>query len=119
MKAPVSESSLINLQALRTPTLLKRDSNTGFFLCFKNTFFHRPSLAAAAESFRFLACNFIKKETPAKMFFCGFCKDRLLTEHLRMTVSCVYLGILRSFLKHLSYRAPMGNCLFHVQVAEF
>ena len=27
-----SESSLIKLQALRTPTLLKRDSSIGFFL---------------------------------------------------------------------------------------
>ena len=27
--------------------------------------------------------------------------------------------ILRSFSDHLFYRAPLGNCLFHVQVAEF
>ena len=27
--------------------------------------------------------------------------------------------ILRSFSDHLFYRAPPGNCLFHVQVAEF
>ena len=30
-KTLVSESSLIKLQALKTPTLLKRDSNTDFF----------------------------------------------------------------------------------------
>ena len=45
--------------------------------------------------------------------------EDLLTEHLRMTASCVYLRILRSFSEHLIYRAPLGNCLFHVQVAEF
>ena len=36
-----------------------------------------------------------------------------------MTASCVYLWILRSFSEHLFYRAPLGKCLFHVQVAEF
>ena len=33
-----------------------------------------------------------------------------------MTTYCVYLRILRSFLEHLFYRAPLGDCLFHVQV---
>ena len=36
-----------------------------------------------------------------------------------MPASCVYLWILRSFSEYLFYRAPMGNCLLHVQVAEF
>ena len=36
-----------------------------------------------------------------------------------MTASCVYLWILRSFSEHLFYRAPLENCLFYVQVAEF
>ena len=36
-----------------------------------------------------------------------------------MTASCVYLWILKSFSDHLFYRAPLGNCLFHLQVAEF
>ena len=35
-----------------------------------------------------------------------------------MTTS-FYLRILRILLDHLFYRAPLGNCLFHVQVAEF
>ena len=39
-----------------------------------------------------------------------------MTEYLRMTTYCVYLRILRSFLEHLFYRVPLGNCLFHVQV---
>ena len=46
-------------------------------------------------------------------------QEYLLTEHLRMTVSCVYLRILRSFSEHLFYRAPLGNCLLHLQAAEF
>ena len=45
--------------------------------------------------------------------------EHLLTEQLRMTASCVYLKILRTFSDHLFYRAPLGNCLFHVQLAEF
>ena len=56
------------------------------------------------------------------MFICEFCKifeEDLLTEQLRMTASCVYLLILRSFSDHLFYKAPLGNCLFHFQVAEF
>ena len=36
-----------------------------------------------------------------------------------MTASCVYLKILRSFSDHLFYTAPLGNCLFHLQVAQF
>ena len=86
------------MQVLRTATLLQRESSTGFFLwiyklfknsysvedlwksdsetlvcLFKNTFFYRSSPLAASHSFRFPACNFIKKETLAKMFFCEFC----------------------------------------------
>ena len=39
-----------------------------------------------------------------------FC-EHILTEH--------YLWILRSFSDHLFYKAPFGNWLFHLQVAEF
>ena len=73
-KKPVSESSLIKLLALRTPTLLKRDSKTDFFcreicIIFKNTLLLYRSPAAAFAGLRFPACNFVKKETRAKMFF--------------------------------------------------
>ena len=72
----VSEFSLRKLQALRTPTLFKRDSNTefSFEICkiFKNNLFYRLSPAAASASLRFPACNFVKKENPAKMFSCEF-----------------------------------------------
>ena len=56
------------------------------------------------------------------MFICEFCKifkNIFLSEHLQVTASCVYLWILRSFSDYLVYRAPLGNCLFHLQVAEF
>ena len=35
------------------------------------------------------------------------------------SASYVCLRILENFLEHLFYRAPLGNCLFHVQAAEF
>ena len=41
---------------------------------FKNKLFYRLSPVAASSSLRFPACNFVKKETPAKMFFCEFYK---------------------------------------------
>ena len=91
----MSESSLTNVQALRTATL-KIDSNTNFFLRnLRNSMFYRTSPVAASDSFSFLACNFIKRETPARMFsvnFANFLRTFfLLAEHLRMIASCVYL----------------------------
>ena len=40
-----------------------------------------------------------------------------MSEHL--TASCVDLWILSSFSDHLFYRTPLGNYLFHLQVAKF
>ena len=79
---------------------------------------------AASESFSFLACNFIKKRGSGKdVFSVDFAKclrtSFLLTEQLRITASCVYLRILRSFSEHFFYRTPPGNCYFHVPVVEF
>ena len=77
-KALVSESFLTKFQAPRNGTLLQRDSNTVFSseICevFKNTLFCWPSPVAASDSFKFPACNFVKNESPAKMFFYKFCK---------------------------------------------
>ena len=36
-----------------------------------------------------------------------------------MTASCVYSWILSSSSEQLFYGAPLGNCLFNAQVAEF
>ena len=98
---------LIKFQDPRTATLLKRDFNRGFSckICklFKSALFNRTSPVAASDSFGFPVCNFIKKETPQNMFFCKVCEILrtffLLTEHLRMTTSCVYLWIFHNFLE--------------------
>ena len=77
---------------------------------------------ATYDSFMFPTCNFIEKETPAKMFIYEFYKifkNIFRQKHLRMTASSVYLWILRSFSSHLFHRVPLGNWLFHLQVAEF
>ena len=87
---------------------------------FFNNVFNRTPPVAASDSFKFPACNFTKKETPAKIFFCEFWeifKNTFLTEN-RVTAR-VYLLILRSFSPNLFYRATPGNCLFHVQVTGF
>ena len=96
------ESSLITLQGPRTikktlkkrlqhrffpvnfvnyskTSILCRGSMNGWFWntsvpFFKNTSFYRTSPVAASVGFRLQSCNFIKKETPAKTFFCEFCK---------------------------------------------
>ena len=136
------EPSLIKLQALRTATLLIRDSSTGFLLwilwiiqkylfcvenlwtagfetsvrLFKNTFFYRISPVAASDSFRFPAWSFIKKETPARTFFCEFCQI-FWKIVLQNTSGWLFLVFTWNFEKF--FWAPLGNCLFHVQVAEF
>ena len=77
---------------------------------------------AASDSFRISVCNFIKKNTPAKMFICEFWKtfkNMFREKHLRMTASCIYLWILRSSSYHLFYKAPLGNSWFNLQVSEF
>ena len=93
-KTPVLEPSLIKFQVLCTASLLKRDSNTSFFLwiltviqehlwtadsetparLFKNTFFYRTFPVTDSHIFRFPACNFIKKETPYRCFSVNFTK---------------------------------------------
>ena len=111
--------------------LLKRDSNTGlsentYFVedlwtagsekpmrLFKNNFFYRTSPVAASDSFRFPSCNFIQKETGAEMFICEICK--FLENIFWQNTTCEFWEV----LGHLFYKAPFGNCLFHLQVAEF
>ena len=117
-KAPASES-LIKLQALRSATLLKRDSKTGFFLW---NLQNRASWVAVSDSFKFPICNFIKIETPAIMFFCEFCilfKNISWQNTSGWLLFIVYLWIFRSFSDHLFYGAPLRNWLFHVKVTEF
>ena len=135
------------MHTLWTATLLKRDSNTGYLLwilwiiqkhlfcvedlwtagsetpvrLFKNTFFYRTSPVAASDSFRFPACRFIKKGTPANTFFCEFCKV-FRASFYRTPPDDYFLClpvILRSFSDHLFHKAPLVNSLFHAQVGEF
>ena len=141
------ESSLIKLQALRTATLLKRDSNTGNLLrilwivqkhlfcvedvwtagsetpvhLFKNTFFNRTFPVAASDSFRFPPVAFLKKGLQKRRFSVRFTKF-LRTSFYKTSPDDCFLClpvILRSFSDHLFYKTPLENCLFHVQVVEF
>ena len=88
---------------------------------FKNTCFteHLQWLFLTVSGFQ--RVTFLKKALRQRCFSVNFTKfeKHLLTECLRVTASCDYLWILRSFSEQPFYRAPPGNCLFHVQVAEF
>ena len=79
---------------------------------------YRTSPMAASDSFRFPACNFNKKKTPVKMFICELCeifKNIFRQKHLRMTVSCAYLWILRSFSE--IPRCSMNDALFSLYIS--
>ena len=88
---------------------------------FNNIIFYRTSPVAASDSFRFPACNFIKKSLQQRCFPVNFAKflrasfDRTHTYHCFLCLSVNF----EKFSEHLFYRAPLGNCLFHVQVAGF
>ena len=63
----------------------------------------------------------LKKGLPQRRFSVNFAKF-FRTSFYRTPPDDCFLClpvILRSFSDHLFYRAPLGNCLFHVQVAEF
>ena len=113
-KPPVLEPSLIKSQALRSATLLKRDSNTGnlprilrivqkHLFCvediwtagsetpvrlFKNTFFNRTFPVAASDSFRFPPAGLFKNGLQQRRFFVRFAK----------------------FLRISFYKTPPGDC---------
>ena len=61
--------------------------------------------------------NFIKKETPSKMFICEFRKifKNIFWQNTSGWLPLVFI----CESHHLFYRARLGNWLFHVQVAEF
>ena len=123
-KAPLSESSLIKLQVLRTSTLSKKDSNRFLLVKFANffkiTLFYRPSLAAASNSFRFPACNISKKDIPAKMFFCEFSKifKNIFWQNTSGWLLLVFIWEFCEVFQNISFiRAPLEAVLFHAQVA--
>ena len=67
----VGVSFLIKLQALRPVTLLKRDSDTGFFSCeyceiFKNTYFEEHLRTAVTEN---IPCSKLENNGVIKLYF--------------------------------------------------
>ena len=145
-KAPVLESSLLKSKALRTATLLKRYSSTGFLLWIliiiqKYLFFVEDLYRAGSETqCAFLSTPFftehlqwlfltvsgfqpedlLKKELQQRRFYLNFSKLLRIFFYRTPPDDCFLCLtiILRSFSDHLFYRAPLQNCLFHVQVAE-
>ena len=71
----------------------------------------------------FQPATLLKKRLRQRCLSVSFAKflrtSFLLAEHLRMTASCIYLWILRSFSKHLFYRAPRGNCYLMYKLSNF
>ena len=119
MKAPVSESFLIKWQSIRTSTLWKRDSSE---ICeiFKDTLFYWTYQVAVSDSFRFPACNFIKKEIPTKRFFCEFCKT-FKNIFWQNTLGWLLLKFICEFwevFQNTSFIESLWETA-HVKVAEF
>ena len=113
----------INLQALITTVLLKRDSCE---ICeiFKNTLFNRTSPVGVSDSYRFLTCNFIKKEICAKIFFCEFWKffKNILWQNtfwwLLLKFICEFWEVLQN-IKHFFYRALWETPYFMYKLQNF
>ena len=122
----MSESSLMKFQALRTPTLLKRDFNKGFSLWKYTKFLRTPCFTDHLQWLPltlsgFQSATLFKKRLRKKCFNVNFAKflrisfDRTLLDDCFLCLSVNF----EKFSEHLLYRAPMGNCLFHVHAAQF
>ena len=123
MKTPVLESFLIQLQILRTATLLKRDS------CTAVKFLRTPYFTELIEHLQWLLlkvsgfkpATLLKKEFRQRCFSLNFAKflrtffDRTLPNDWFLSLSVNFEKFFRTSL----YRAPLRNCLFHLQVAVF
>ena len=136
---PVLESSLIRLQALRTATLSKRDPKTGFLplnlvrriyeqlvlkhqcTFLRTTFFteHLQWLLRTFSSFQ--PAVLLEKGLQQKHFSVNFAKTfkNIFWQNTSKWLFRVFICNLSGLSDDLFYRAPLGNCLFHVQVAEF
>ena len=89
---------------------------------FKNTFFNRTFPVAAADSFRFPASSFIKKETWAKMFIFEFCEifKNVFCQNTSGWLLLLFICEFWEIFQIISFnRALLGNYLFHLQVAKF
>ena len=84
--------------------------------------FAKSSPVAASDSFRFPVCNFIKKGLWQRCFSVNLAKflrtsfDRTPPDDCFL---CLYVNFEKFFRTPLFCRATLGNCLLHVQVAEF
>ena len=113
----------INLQALRTTVLLKRDSCE---ICeiFKNTLFNRTYPVGVSDSYRFLTWNFVKKEICAKIFFCEFWKifKNILWQNtfwwLLLKFICEFWEVLQN-IKHFFYRVLWETPYFMYKLQNF
>ena len=107
-----------------TPILYRGSMNGSFcntLRLFKNTFFYRTSPVATSDSFRLPACSFIKKELQLVRFSVNFTKFLAISFDSIPPDDCFLClpVILRSFSDDLFSTALLGNCFYHVQVAEF
>ena len=97
----------------RTPTLLKRDSDTDFLQQnlknFSEHLVSRLSPAAGSAGLRFPACISVKKEAPAKMFFGEFYKifKNIIWQN---TSGWLFLVFIENFEKF--FRKPLIEHLF-------
>ena len=97
----------------RNVTLLKRNQHRLFPVKFAK-FLRAPCFTEHLQWLflkvsGFQPATLLKKRLRKRCFSVNFAKflrtSFLLTEHLRMTASCVYLWVLRSFSEHFFYRA--------------
>ena len=118
------ECSLIKLWALRTATLLK-ETSTHVFPCknceiFKNTLLYKHLQWLLLTVSDFQPATLLKKILQQSYISVNFAKllriffDRTPPDDCFLCLS-VNLG---RFSEHLFYRAPLRNCLFHVQVVQ-
>ena len=115
-KTPVSKSFLINLKALRTPTALKRDSNTDFFQRNQQNFkehFVLKTAATASAGLRFPTRNLLKR-----CFFSVNFTKFLRRSFGRTTPDDCSLCLFENFEKFFRMRFSYSS-LFHVQVTKF
>ena len=131
----------------RNCNFIKKDSNTSFLLwilwiiqkhlfcvedlwtadsetpvrLFKNTFFYRSCPVAASDSSAFQPAALLKKRPQKRRFSVNFAKALRTSSDRTLPNDCFLClpVILWSFSDHLFYRAPLGNWLFYVNVAEF
>ena len=82
-----------------------------FVKFFKNALFYRTSPVAAADIFRFRQRSF-------SVNFANFLRTSFDRTPQDDCFLCLSVN-LRSFSERLFYGAPLGNCLFHVQAADF